>query len=318
MEARRSRAVRRRVDGVLLLDKPSGLSSNAALQRAKRLFEAEKAGHTGTLDPLASGLLPLCFGEATKFARFLLDAPKRYRATVRLGVTTSTQDAEGAIVETRPVTIGRTELEAALPAFTGALRQIPPAHAALKYRGRSYYEYARAGIEIPRAPRDIQVESIVLTGWTAPHATLDVVCSKGTYVRTLAADLGTALGCGAHLVGLRRIESGGFEIASAVSLAILEEYSREAREALLLPIDRLLQALPRVDLDRDEAAHLCAGQSIDAAGLQAADCLRAYDRDGRLLGVVKRHGGVLSPQRMTRFAATLALGAANNQSARWE
>jgi len=204
----RTRRIRRRVDGVLLLDKPSGLSSNAALQRARRAFDAEKAGHTGTLDPLASGLLPLCFGEATKFAQFLLDATKRYTATVRFGVTTATGDAEGEVLEMRPVTLARSDVEAVLPDFTGRLSQVPPAYSALKFEGRSHYEYARAGIDVPRPPRDIEILEISLRAWTAPDAVLDVTCSKGTYIRVLAEDIGRALGCGAHLAGLRSPSKG--------------------------------------------------------------------------------------------------------------
>ena len=293
------RAARQRVDGVLLLDKPPGLTSNAALQRVRRLFNAEKAGHTGTLDPLASGLLPLCFGEATKFARFLLDADKRYRATVRFGVTTTTQDAEGDVVETRPVTVDRARLDAALPAFIGPLRQTPPAYSALKYQGRNYYEYARAGIDIPRPARDVRVDTLALTEWSCPDATFDVVCSKGTYVRALAADLGAALGCGAHLRALRRIASGGFAVTDAVSLDALEASSAESRNAWLLPVDCLLAELPRIDVDGDAAARLADGRSIAAPEL-AADRFRAYDRAGRLLGVVRRAGAELAPERMAR------------------
>jgi tRNA pseudouridine55 synthase len=284
---------------VLLLDKPSGLTSNAALQRTKRLFNAEKAGHTGTLDPLASGLLPLCFGEATKFARFLLEARKRYRATVRFGITTTTQDAEGEILETRPVAIDRMQLEAALPALTGALRQTPPAHSALKYQGRNYYEYARAGIDIPRPARDVYVESLVLTEWSSPDATLDVVCGKGTYIRALAADLGSALACGAHLIALRRITSGRFEVADALSLDSLEACLPEARDASLLPVDCLVAELPRIDVDGDAAARLANGRSIAAPEI-SAERFRAYDCDGRLLGVVRRTGAELAPERMAR------------------
>jgi tRNA pseudouridine55 synthase len=284
---------------VLLLDKPPGLTSNAALQRAKRLLGAAKAGHTGTLDPLASGLLPLCFGEATKFARFLLEARKRYRAVVRFGIATTTQDAEGDVVETRPVALDGERIAAALPAFVGALRQVPPAHCALKLNGRSYYQYARAGIAIERTPREVHVERLELVDWASPDATLDVECGKGTYVRALAADLGAALGCGAHLAGLRRVESGGFEIAGAVTLPALEATAPEARDGLLLPVDCLLAELPRVELGGADAARLCAGQAIPAAGREA-DWLRAYDTAGRLLGVVRRRDGVLSPQRMAQ------------------
>jgi tRNA pseudouridine55 synthase len=266
---------RRRVDGVLLLDKPTGLTSNAALQRAKRLFNAEKAGHTGTLDPLASGLLPLCFGEATKFARFLLDAHKRYRATVRFGITTTTQDAEGEILETRPVTLDRAQLEAALPAFTGALRQTPPAYSALKFQGRNYYEYARAGIEIPRPPRDVHVESLVLAEWSSPDATLDVVCGKGTYIRALAADLGSALGCGAHLVALRRTGTGDFGVNDSIALAALEAMDATLRDALLLPVDASVAALPRLDIDIEGATSLRQGRAIAAAGIEPG-CYRCY------------------------------------------
>ena len=212
----------RRIDGVLLLDKPSGITSNAALLRARRLYNAEKAGHTGTLDPLASGLLPLCFGEATKFAQFLLDAPKRYRATIRFGVTTETQDAEGDVVEMRPIAFDTVALEEALRRFIGPQMQVPPAHSALKHQGRPHYAYARAGIEVARKPREITIHALQMIEWKAPDATLDVECSKGTYVRALAADMGETLGCGAHLAGLRRTASGGFELANAVTLDALD------------------------------------------------------------------------------------------------
>ena len=190
MPAAPARHPRRRVDGVLLLDKPSGLSSNAALQRARRLFRAEKAGHTGTLDPLASGLLPLCFGEATKFAQALLDARKEYVATLRFGVATSTGDAEGETIASGPADVARDALEAALPRFTGRIAQVPPNHSALKHEGRAYYEYARAGVEIPRKPRDVDIVAIEIVGWSPPTATLRVECGKGTYIRMLAEDLG--------------------------------------------------------------------------------------------------------------------------------
>jgi tRNA pseudouridine55 synthase len=289
---------RRRVDGVLLLDKPVGLTSNAVLQRAKRLFNAEKAGHTGTLDPLASGLLPLCFGEATKFARFLLDAHKRYRATVRFGITTTTQDAEGEILETRPVTLDRAQLEAALPAFTGALRQTPPAYSALKFQGRNYYEYARAGIEIPRPARDVHVESLVLAEWSSPDATLDVVCGKGTYIRALAADLGSALGCGAHLVALRRTGSGDFGVNDSIALAALEAMDATLRDALLLPVDASVAALPRLDTDIDGATSLRQGRAIAAAGIEPG-CYRCYAA-ANFLGMVDVADHTVRAARLVR------------------
>lgn len=289
----------KRVDGVLLLDKPAGLSSNAALQRVRRLFAAAKAGHTGTLDPLASGLLPVCFGEATKFARFLLDAPKRYLATVRFGVATTTLDAEGEVVATAPVAFDRQQLVDALAAFTGTLRQVPPAHSALKYRGRSYYEYARAGVDIPRPPREVTVERIVLVDWTPPEALLDIACSKGTYVRTLAADLGDALGCGAHLAALRRTATGGFSIDGATTLAALEATPQALRDQHLLPVDRLLEGLPRLDLSADAAASVRAGRALAASASAAA--WRAYDPEGRLVGLLRRDGDCLRPERLVRI-----------------
>ena len=200
--------VRRAVHGVLLLDKPLGLSSNQALQQAKRLYRAEKAGHTGTLDPLASGLLPLCFGAATKFAQVSLDADKAYRATLVLGQRTSTGDGEGALVEERPVNVDRAAIEAACARFTGSLLQLPPMHSALKHEGRALYEYAREGVEIEREPRQVQIYGIDIVVWHDAVLVIDVRCSKGTYIRTLAEDIGAALGCGAHLGALRRTASG--------------------------------------------------------------------------------------------------------------
>jgi tRNA pseudouridine55 synthase len=206
-------------------------------------------------------------------------------------------------VESRPVAVDRAQLEAALPAFIGALRQTPPAYSALKFQGRNYYEYARAGIEIPRPARDVRVDTLALTEWSCPDATFDILCSKGTYVRALAADLGAALGCGAHLIALRRIASGGFEVADAVSLDAFEGSAPDMRDARLLPVDCLLALLPRIDVDGDAAMRLADGRSI-AAPEHAADRFRAYDHAGRLLGVVRRAGAELAPERMTRTTAT--------------
>ena len=325
MQVRSPRPPRQRVDGVLLLDKPSGLSSNAALQRARRALNAEKAGHTGTLDPLASGLLPLCFGEATKFARFLLDADKRYTATVRFGTTTTTQDAEGDVVATALVNLDRAAIEAALPAFRGTILQVPPAFSALKHQGRSHYEYARAGIDVPRAAREVRIAALILTAWNSPDAMLDVECSKGTYIRALAADLGDALGCGAHLAALRREGTGGFSIDDAVTLDALEALPPDAQMRALLPVDALLAELPRLAVDAADAQRLRDGRAIGASGCvpesarmaggqrpagfgahaPAEHCppamrYRVYAPDGALLGVVTRDGDVLTPERMTR------------------
>jgi len=291
-----SRMPRRAIDGVLLLDKGVGLSSNAALQRARRLYRAEKAGHTGTLDPLASGLLPICFGEATKFAHMLLEGDKTYAATVRLGVTTTTGDAEGDPVDQRPVSVSRADIDAALDRFVGSIAQIPPRHAALKYRGRNYYEYAREGIDIPRVAREVIIHELKLHRWTPPDVELGVRCGKGTYVRVLAEDLGTALGCGAHLAALRRLASGGFDVGDAMSLEALEALDDGARDARLLPVDTLLASLPRLDLEAGDAWCLERGQAIAVGDLPDAD-YRAYAA-GRFVGVARANAGVLRPRRL--------------------
>jgi len=291
-----SRMPRRAIDGVLLLDKGVGLSSNAALQRARRLYRAEKAGHTGTLDPLASGLLPICFGEATKFAHMLLEGDKTYAATVRLGVTTTTGDAEGDPVDQRPVSVSRANIDAALDRFVGSIAQIPPRHAALKYRGRNYYEYAREGIDIPRIAREVIIHELKLHRWTRPDVELGVRCGKGTYVRVLAEDFGTALGCGAHLAALRRLASGGFDVGEAMSLEALEALDDGARDARLLPVDTLLASLPRLDLEAGDAWCLERGQAIAVGDLPDAD-YRAYAA-GRFVGVARANAGVLRPRRL--------------------
>lgn len=266
------RPPRRKVDGVLLLDKPIGMTSNAALQKARWLFNAAKAGHTGTLDPLATGLLPLCFGEATKFSSELLDADKAYRATVRLGIVTDTADAEGQVLQTRPVTVGEAEVRALLPRFTGLQQQIPPMHSALKRDGTPLYELARQGIEVERAPRQVTIHALEFLGWGGDRFELDVSCSKGTYVRTLAADIGEALGCGAHLAALRRTRVGTLDIAAAISLDRIEAFPPEERDSLLMPPDGLLRELPEVQLSEMEASRLLHGQPVRWEGNPANRC----------------------------------------------
>jgi tRNA pseudouridine55 synthase len=294
-----TRLTRRRVDGVLLLDKPTGLTSNAALQRAKHAYRAEKAGHTGTLDPLASGLLPLCFGEATKFAQSLLDARKAYIATVRFGIATSTGDAEGEIIAEQAADFSRADFEAALPRFIGGIRQVPPRHAALKHEGRAYYEYARAGVEIPRVARDADVGAIEILDWAPPSVTLRIECGKGTYIRVLAEDLAVAVGSRAHLTALRRTSSGAFVLEHAVAFERLETMDATSRDALLLPIDALLAGLPAVAVDASAAAALTQGRS--AAAPEGADgrC-RCYGPGSRFIGLVDVAGGVLRPRRLAR------------------
>jgi tRNA pseudouridine55 synthase len=294
-----ARLPRRRVDGVLLLDKPAGVSSNVALQRAKRLLAAEKAGHTGTLDPLATGLLPLCFGEATKFAQLLLDARKEYVATVRFGVATTTGDAEGEPTRTCAVSFARSLLESTLPRFVGTITQTPPAHAALKYHGRSYYEYARAGVEIPRTPREVAIDAIELRDWTPPVAVLRVVCGKGTYIRVLAEDLAAALGSCAHLAALRRTAAGPFAIDGAVTLEALEDVGASARAALLLPPDAPLATMARLDVDAPTARALAEGR-VGSAPPGAPGQYRCYGPRGRFLGLVESADGALRALRLSR------------------
>jgi len=297
-----SRIPRRRVDGVLLLDKPAGLSSNAALQRAKRLLFAEKGGHAGTLDPLATGLLPLCFGEATKFSQLLLDARKEYVATVRFGVATTTGDAEGEVVRTCEASFSATRLASVLPSFIGSIAQTPPAYAALKFQGRNYYEYARAGVEIPRFPRQVHIHGIELLDWAPPLAVLRVACGKGTYIRALAEDLAAAVGSCGHLAALRRTLAGPFSLDAAVTLDALEAMDSAARGALLLPADAPLAGIARLDVDALAARALVEGRAGAApAGTQGA--YRCYGPRGRFVGLVESAGGALRAVRLARTDA---------------
>jgi tRNA pseudouridine55 synthase len=291
-----SLTAKRRIDGILLLDKPRGLSSNAVLQRAKRLYRAQKAGHTGTLDPLATGLLPICFGDATKFAHALLDADKTYIASIRLGATTSTGDVEGEIVATHPVPTTRRDLEAALQGFVGRIAQVPPRYSALKRDGRKYYEYARAGVEIERHAREIEIRELELLSWRSPDLELRVRCGKGTYVRVLAEDIGAALGCGAHITGLSRIGSGGFTLGDAFTLDDLQQRPEPDRDAALLPVDALVTGLSRLDLDESDAMRLAQGQALLRAEL-ADGAVRVY-RAGCFAGVASVASGVIRAQRL--------------------
>jgi len=296
------RIPRRRLDGVLLLDKSLGVSSNYALQAARRLYNADKAGHTGTLDPLATGLLPLCFGEATKFSSALLDADKRYIATVQLGVTTDTADAEGAVLMRRPVTTNRVALEQMLTRFLGDIEQIPPMHSALKRDGKPLYAYAREGIVLERAPRHVHIYQIRLLEWEAERFVFEVTCSKGTYVRTLAADIGEVLGCGGHLIALRRMGIGALDVTQAHTITELESLDNLARDALLLPPDALLPGLATARLDSDTAAKVRQGQAIRWTG-EAGARMRIYDADNHFMGVCQMTtDGWLKPQRLVSVA----------------
>lgn len=297
----RPKKVWRKVDGVLLLDKPLGLSSNDALQKARRLFSAAKGGHTGTLDPLATGLLPLCFGEATKFSADLLDADKTYEAEIRLGVTTDSGDAEGQIIATAPAAVTAADVARVLPAFMGDILQVPPMHSALKRDGKPLYELARQGIVVERAARPVTVHAIDVLACSEDFLRLSVHCSKGTYIRVLAADIGAALGCGGHLVALRRTRVGPLDLAAAVTLEALNAGGEDERARFLLPLDALLQNLPRVDLAADDAQRFGHGNPVDLPpGLHGK--IRVY-ADGTLLGIGEPGtGGRLWPKRLLQLS----------------
>lgn len=291
--------MKRKVDGVLLLDKPAGMTSNAALQKAKRLYQAAKAGHTGTLDPFATGLLPLCFGEATKFSQHLLEADKTYRAVLQLGVRTSTGDPEGAVIESHPVRVTRADVQSLLPRFTGEYLQTPPMHSAIKRDGRPLYRYAHQGLELPREPRRVVVHRLEILDFAGDRLTLLVQCSKGFYVRTLADDLGEALGCGAHLQALTRLAVGSLRLEDAIQLAGLEALTPAERDARLLPVDALVAELPRLDLDIEAAWQLRQGQAIWRARLKVGEQYRAYGPRGDFLGLVAVNAeGKAAPRRL--------------------
>jgi len=255
----RPRQPRRALHGVLLLDKPLGWTSNDALQKAKGILRAEKGGHTGTLDPLATGLLPLCFGAATKFSQASLEADKTYCAKLRLGQRTSTGDREGEVIETRAVDLEHSAVEAVCARFVGPIEQLPPMHSALKHQGRALYEYARAGVDVERAARRITIHRIEVVAWHLDELVIDVACSKGTYIRTLAEDIGAALGCGAHLEALRRTGCGSLTVDRAVTIEQLVAMDEAERETRLLPADVLLSAWPAVHLPDDEAGRFLTG-----------------------------------------------------------
>ena len=291
----------KQVDGVLLLDKAIGISSNDALQKARRLFSAAKGGHTGTLDPLASGLLPLCFGEATKFSADLLDADKTYEAELVLGVTTDSGDAEGRVTGTAAVDIGEDDIRRVLPAFLGDITQVPPMHSALKRDGRPLYELARQGLEVERTPRAVTIHALELLAFSGERLRLRVTCSKGTYIRVLAADIGQMLGCGAYLGALRRTRVGDLDLARAVTLAELEAGDDAARVARLLPVDALLQGLPVIDLEGEAALRFRHGNPVACAPGVGVK-LRAYEQ-GRLIGIGEgAEDGRLWPKRLVQLA----------------
>ena len=291
---------KRAVDGVLLLDKPAGITSSAAVQSVRRLFSAAKAGHTGTLDPQATGLLPVCLGEATKFAHLLLDADKRYLAVVRLGLSTETGDLEGNVLAHSDGRRTREEIEAALARFRGAVQQVPPMYSAVKHGGQRLYRLARAGTEVAREPRGIFINKLVLEAVEGDEITLSVTCSKGTYIRVLAEDVGKALGCGACLAALRREAVGGMTLSpGGVTLGQLEDLAPAQRDTLLLPPDALVATLPRLDLDATEAGRILRGQEVRHGGAGEAGLARIYGPDKAFLGVVEvTSPGHILPRRL--------------------
>jgi tRNA pseudouridine55 synthase len=291
---------RRRVDGVLLLDKPLGVTSQTAVTRARYLLMAAKAGHTGTLDPMASGLLPVCFGEATKFSHMLLDSDKTYAATVRLGVTTTTGDSEGEVTGGAAAVFTLAEIEDVLRRFRGESLQVPPMHSALKHAGQPLYKYARAGREIPRAARPITISALEMVSLRGDELGITVTCSKGTYIRVLAEDIGRVLGCGASLAGLRRTAVGAFQLGQgALTLEKLEQIPPDARAARLLPVDALVAGLPRTDLDLQQARRIVAGQVVvDLQNPTPVGLTRIYGPHQEFLGVAELQAGRLVARRL--------------------
>ena len=292
------------IDGVVLLDKPVGITSNSAIQRVKRLFHAAKVGHVGTLDPLASGLLPVCLGEATKFSTITFGVDKSYHAEILLGVTTTTGDTEGEVTSRRAVAVTREQIAATLQRFTGAVEQTPSMYSALKRDGKPLYAYARAGQTVARKPRSVTIHAIALQGFAAERLTVDVRCSKGTYIRVLAEDIGRALGCGATLAGLRRTSVGTLGLEHAVTLAQLETLPAAQRPTCLLPVDSLVSALPALILEAELVRRMLTGQAGQVEAQGRTGLVRLYDHSRRFLGLGElESGGRLAPKRLLAMAA---------------
>ncbi len=303
----------RPIDGVILLDKPTGISSNDALQKVKRIYFAEKAGHTGALDPLATGMLPICLGEATKFSQFLLDSDKRYRVIAKLGERTNTSDSDGEVVETRPVDVDLTKLEVCIDKFRGESDQIPSMFSALKYQGKPLYEYARQGIEVPRESRKITVYEIILHRFEGDEVEMEVHCSKGTYIRTIVDDLGEMLGCGAHVTMLRRTAVAKYPYAKMVTLEQLNELleqahreekaPRELLDPLLMPMDTAVEDLPEVNLIPDLANMVQHGQPVQVFGAPTEGPVRLTMGEEKLfIGVGEMNDdGKIAPKRLVVF-----------------
>jgi tRNA pseudouridine55 synthase len=289
-------------DGVLLFDKPLHLSSNTALQKIRRLFQAEKAGHTGTLDPLATGLLPICFGEATKFSNALLDADKTYRALLRLGQTTTTGDAEGEIIAERPVEVQQSDVDIVLQKFRGEIQQLPPMHSALKHQGKPLYEYIRKGETIERETRSVVIYELRLNSFSGNEMDIIVRCSKGTYIRTLAEDIGAALGCGAHLIGLRRTAIAYFDLRNAYTQQQLEAMTEVERDACVLPLESLMPDLPTLQLDAVQVKRLAQGKRLGLDTGLLDGKIRLHGPQG-FIGTGLLQGRRLAPDRLLSHVA---------------
>ncbi|PYB79222.1 MULTISPECIES: tRNA pseudouridine(55) synthase TruB [Pseudomonas] len=297
--------IRRNVSGIILLDKPLGFTSNAALQKVRWLLNAEKAGHTGSLDPLATGVLPLCFGEATKFSQYLLDSDKGYETVMQMGQTTTTGDAEGEVLKTRDVTVGRVDIEAVIPRFRGEIQQVPPMYSALKRDGQPLYKLARAGEVVEREARSVTIGRLDLLECEGTRARLSVGCSKGTYIRTLVEDMGEALGCGAYVAELRRTQAGPFELAQTVTLEELEqahaEGGNEALDRFLMPSDSGLQDWPLVVLSEHSAFYWLHGQAVRAPDAPQFGMVRVQDHNARFIGIGEvSEDGRIAPRRLIR------------------
>ena len=297
--------IRRNVSGIILLDKPLGFTSNAALQKVRWLLNAEKAGHTGSLDPLASGVLPLCFGEATKFSQYLLDSDKGYETVMQMGQTTTTADAEGEVLQTREVTVGRADIEAVIPRFRGEIKQVPPMYSALKRDGQPLYKLARAGEVVEREARSVTIGRLELLECEGTRARLSVGCSKGTYIRTLVEDIGEALGCGAYVAELRRTQAGPFALAQTVTLEELEqahaEGGNEALDRFLMPADSGLQDWPLVVLSEHSAFYWLHGQAVRAPDAPQFGMVRVQDHNARFIGIGEvSEDGRIAPRRLIR------------------
>ncbi len=300
-----SRNYFRPLDGVLLFDKPLGLSSNDALQKVRRLFRAEKAGHTGTLDPLATGLLPVCFGEATKFSMVLLDADKTYRALLRLGQTTTTGDAEGDITAVHPVNVQQSDVDKVLERFRGGIQQLPPMHSALKHQGKPLYEFIRNGETVPRELRSVVIYQLLLNSFSGSEMDITVRCSKGTYIRTLAEDIGAALGCGAHLVGLRRTAIAHFDLRNAYTWQQLEAMSEAERDACILPLENLMPDMPKLCLDAVQVKRLGQGQRLGLDTGLPDGKISLHGPHG-FIGLGSLQGRRLAPERLLSAVAKQA------------